>query len=179
MSRNVHPNPAAGGKRGKSLVFPSKEGSGRKTLLPSWNFVLIRARPRAFHSTFHFAAEGAEPGAGSWRNTQSLSPPINNRFGKSTLHYFQQLPPLALMLLPAFSAHGKEQNDSSGWLFPPLCQILAPEQQDVAIQAGIDGMQQHFLNEMEISQPRRVPRPSRVWLSPKGPGSAALVSVGM
>lgn len=105
--RNGHPNPAAGEKRGKPLVFPSKEGSGRKTLFPSWNFLLIAVSAPLCC------------GAGSWRNTQSLSPPINNRFAKSTLHYFQQLPPLALMLSPAFLAHGKEQNNSSGWLIPP------------------------------------------------------------
>lgn len=29
-------------------------------------------------------------------------------------------------------------------------------------------MQQHFLNEMEISQPTRMPRPFRVWLTPGG-----------
>lgn len=38
----------------------------------------------------------------------------------------------------------------------------------MATQVGIDGMQQHFLNEMEISQPTRMPRPSRVWLTPGG-----------
>lgn len=82
------------------------------------------------------------------------------------------------MLPSAFLAHGKGQNNSSGWLFPP-CQIPAPEHKDAAIQAGIDGMQQRFLNETQISQPRRVPRPSRVWLTPEGPGSAALVSAGV
>lgn len=74
---------------------------------------------------------------------------------------------------------GKNKITAQGGFSPPPCQILAPEHQDVAIQEGIDGMQQHFLNEMEISQPRRVPRPSRVWLTPEGPGFAALVWVGM
>lgn len=52
--------------------------------------------------------------------------------------------------------------------FPPH-QILAHKQKDVAIQVAIDGMQQHLVNETEISHPRRIPRPSRVWLSPKRP----------
>jgi len=52
--------------------------------------------------------------------------------------------------------------------FPPG-QTLAHKPKDVATHVANDGMQEHLVNEMEKSHPRRMPGPPRVWLSPEGP----------
>lgn len=69
---------------------------------PPWHFPLRAGRPRVPRR----AAGGREPAAGG--APEPLPLPINNRSWRSTLHYFQQILSLVLVLGYALLAHGKE-----------------------------------------------------------------------